>query len=141
MPGNLAMAVCLALLGNASIEADLIFNESKKKVEQLQIQKGTKLIRGHSLGDISGIDFVDRKLRIGRSECVKSWLGAEGGALSASAVETIKVLANHGKHALIVADQSSDLGIVAYDQSGVLGFQRPFELADQAWNENTDEIA
>ena len=136
LPANLAMAVCMALLGNASIEADLVFNETKNKVEQLNIQKGTRLIRGMKFGDMSGIDFVDRKLRIGNSESVQSWLGAEGGVLSPTAIETIKVLAQHGKKALLVADQTSDLGIVAYDQSGALSFQRP-----DAWIEHTDEMA
>ena len=107
-----AQAVCLVTLGNSSEEADCIFNSAREKAEHIFVPKGSHFIKADTLKGLSGIDLKDRNLRIGTPEAIESWLRGHAHAVSSRTLAAIKFLRRQGGEILLVADQTSELGII-----------------------------
>jgi len=113
--GALADAAQLASLADETPEGRsiVVLAKTRYRLRERNIHDlGARFVPFSAHTRMSGVDLEGRKLRKGAAEAIEAWAASNGVAWPADVRETVRGIARAGGTPLVVADQTSVLGVV-----------------------------
>jgi K+-transporting ATPase ATPase B chain len=108
---ELARAAYLASLADLSPDGQLIAELALERAGSVDLPVAARLVP--KAGEMSGVDLSDRMLRIGSLDSIEAWLHDARGYLDGRLRKIVSQILARGGLAFVVADESSDLGVIA----------------------------